>query len=604
MGTADLVRAERPHVSLETVRRRSATAWLRAAGAVLIVLACASTVDAQTFLYNLATGGQSSGQVEGPLGIAIDRDGFVYVTEGPRNSRISKFDRDGTFVSVSGYGVLSSRAVPETCGGANFCRAGIAGDADGQFTFPGLLSIDGAGNLVVPDTGGQSVAPDRVQIISPSGAFIRKFGTRGSAAGQLLTVNSTAVDAAGNIYAADAQHGVQKFDINGNFLGALGSRGSGAGQYGSVGDVKLDGNGNIYVTDTRNSRVLKFDPDGAFLFAWGFGVRDGAAVPQVCRETCRAGVAGPADGQFTQPYGLTTDTRGRVYVSDLTNIVSASNHRVQVFDSEGNFLARFGTRGTSDGQFAYPVGMAVDAAGLVYVADNFNNRVPVFRVDVDGDGLIGNQDADNDRDGILDVDERRARPALAAAASEDSDLDGDGIPNQNDLDSDGDGIADVVEAGGVDADGDGLVDDPSDANGDGLADAVDSAQGGRSLPLPDTDDDGTPDFLDADADGDGITDATEAGGRDDNANGILDENEDLDRDGLADGVQASVGGVPLPLPDSDDDGKPDYLDDTSSSGGGGGGGGCAVGRGQISPAAIALYLIAATLIATRRRARR
>lgn len=66
------------------------------------------------------------------------------------------------------------------------------------------------------------------------------------------------------------------------------------------------------MTDTRNARVLKFDASGAFLFAWGFGVRDGSPQPQVCRETCRAGVTGAADGQFTQPHGLAIDSRGRV----------------------------------------------------------------------------------------------------------------------------------------------------------------------------------------------------------------------------------------------------------------------------------------------------
>lgn len=232
MGTADLVRAERPHDSLDTVRRRPVRALRRAAGAALtLLMACASAAEAQTFLYNLAIGGQNAGQIEAPIGIAIDHDGFIYVTEGPRNHRISKFDRDGEFVSVSGYGVLTSRPQAETCSGPSFCHAGIGGDGDGQFTFPGLLSIDGAGNLVVPDTGGQGVAPDWVQIIGPNGAFIRKFGTRGTGAGQLFTVNATAVDGAGNIYVADFQHGVQKFDANGNFLGAVGSRGSGPGQY-------------------------------------------------------------------------------------------------------------------------------------------------------------------------------------------------------------------------------------------------------------------------------------------------------------------------------------------------------------------------------------
>jgi len=76
------------------------------------------------------------------------------------------------------------------------------------------------------------------------------------------------------------------------------------------------------------------------------------------------------------------------------------------------------------------------------------------------------------------------------------DTDVDGIPNYLDLDSDEDGKSDLMEAGGSDADGDGMIDNFTDSDGDGLADSVDPDQGGTPLRPPDTDGDGVPDFLD------------------------------------------------------------------------------------------------------------
>ncbi len=597
--------AARPHTASATARcrRRPATLSRALAGTLVLLVTQVPVVHAQTFLFNLGTGGRNGGQVDTPLGIAIDGARNIYVAEGG-NHRISKFNRDGAFVSTWGFGVQTSANAFEICEGS-FCRTGIAGTGAGQFNFPVHLSLDNAGNLVIPDTGGQAGnGPDRVQILSPSGQFIRQFGRRGMMAGQFFVITGTAVDRAGNIYTSNQTNGVQKFDANGTFLQTIGSRGTGAGQYMDVNDVKLDSADNIYVTDFSNHRVLKFNPSGRFLFAWGYGVRDGTAAPQVCSETCRAGIDGAGDGQFAFPDGLAIDASNNVFVSDYTNVVDAPNHRIQAFDSSGNFLLRFGARGSRDGQFVYPSGIAVDDAGRVYVADSFNNRVPVFRADNDGDRLLGTQDADGDGDGIPDVLERRAGLAQAAAAAppagEDADLDADGIDNELDLDSDGDGIPDLVEAGGVDANGDGLVDDSRDEDGDGLADVVDDDQGGKALSPPDTNDDGTPDFLDADADGDGISDATEAGGRDDNANGILDDNEDRDRDGLADSVQASAGGAPLPLPDGDVDGVPDYQDDTTASGGGDSDDGCSVRPAHGSSTAVIWYLIGPVLILARR----
>ena len=54
------------------------------------------------------------------------------------------------------------------------------------------------------------------------------------------------------------------------------------------------------------------------------------------------------------------------------------NHRIQEFDSDGNFITKWGSRGTVDGEFQYPHGIAVDSSGYAYVADTLNNQIQKF----------------------------------------------------------------------------------------------------------------------------------------------------------------------------------------------------------------------------------
>ncbi|MFQ5611786.1 MAG: flippase activity-associated protein Agl23 [Anaerolineae bacterium] len=84
------------------------------------------------------------------------------------------------------------------------------------------------------------------------------------------------------------------------------------------------------------------------------------------------GSNGSGDGQFIAPRNLAVSPQGQVYVVD------SGNHRVQVFDSEGNFLAKWGEQGTGPGQFSEPWGIAIAPNGNVYVADTWNNRIQVF----------------------------------------------------------------------------------------------------------------------------------------------------------------------------------------------------------------------------------
>ena len=84
------------------------------------------------------------------------------------------------------------------------------------------------------------------------------------------------------------------------------------------------------------------------------------------------GNIGQAPAQFSQPFGVAADALGNVYVADQ------NNSRIQKFDRLGNFIIQWGSAGSGNGQFNFPLGIATNAAGNVYVADTYNHRIQKF----------------------------------------------------------------------------------------------------------------------------------------------------------------------------------------------------------------------------------
>lgn len=223
----------------------------------------------------------------------------------------------------------------------------------------------------------------------------------------------------------------------------------------------------------------------------------------------------------------------------------------------------------------------------------------LFNGDTDNDGVFDFSDLDSDNDGIFDTDEDKGE-TIDPSGDEDADgipnfrdfsdatvtaglsstadangdgvydvydSDGDGLPDFKDLDSDNDGIPDIIEAGGVDVDGDGRVDDNTDTDVDGLSDVFDTDNGGTLLVVRDVDGDGFIDAADLDADNDGLPDIIEGGGTDSDNDGKVDTTTDTDADGLADIVDADDGGTAYVIPDTDNDGLDDYKDVDSDNDG-------------------------------------
>jgi DNA-binding beta-propeller fold protein YncE len=139
-----------------------------------------------------------------------------------------------------------------------------------------------------------------------------------------------------------------------------GSRGSGNGQFRespSPLGIAVASSGNVSVTDGGNSRVQVFDSQGNFIRTWGsFG-----------------SVVGGGNGLFDLPAGVAIGPSGNVFVVD------GGNERVQVFDSQGNFIRKWGSpNGSGNGQFEAPWGVAADPSGNVFVAEAGNTRIQVF----------------------------------------------------------------------------------------------------------------------------------------------------------------------------------------------------------------------------------
>ena len=132
-----------------------------------------------------------------------------------------------------------------------------------------------------------------------------------------------------------------------------GGFGFGDGQFNNPNGIAVDREGNVYVCD-ESCRIQKFTSDGEFITKWGH---------------CGIGVE-----DFFKPIDLAIDNDGNVYVLNffqltINDIVVQRFCNIQKFTSEGEFITKWGSSGTEDGQIFLPAGFAVDSEGNVFVAD-------------------------------------------------------------------------------------------------------------------------------------------------------------------------------------------------------------------------------------------
>lgn len=298
------------------------------------------------FLLKWGSAGSGPGQFNDPSGIAVDALGDVYVAD-QNNHRIQKFDGDGAYLT----------------------EWGGLGTGNGDFNTPRDVAVDASGYVYVTDSGN-----NRVQKFTDTGTYVDQWGGLGSGDGQFRTPKGIAVDASGYVYVTEdpgfgTQKRVQKFTDTGTYVTKWGLQGSGDGQFYAPRGIDVDNAGYVYVTDATQDRVQKFTDTGVYVDQWGSN--------------------GSGQAQFVAPIGIAC-SGGDLYVVD------SQNHRIQECSTSGVFAFDFGSAcqmpagsgctdpdgggplATGDGQVYFPLGVAVNADGDVYVVDTENQRIQKF----------------------------------------------------------------------------------------------------------------------------------------------------------------------------------------------------------------------------------
>ncbi len=274
----------------------------------------------------------------------------------------------------------------------------LTGSTDGsiseaRFTFPEGVAVDNLGNIYVADWLNSTIRKITTNPTTGDAIGVVTFaGVAGSrdlvdGVGSVARFNravGVAADGLGNVYVADTGNNmIRKISAAGSVTSLAGVPGSvgaadGAGtaaQFNGPSGVAVDASGNVYVADQGNHTIRKIS------------INAGTGAISVTTLAGAAGSRGSTDGRgsdarFNYPRGLAMDAGGNVYVADQSNCtirkitINAVTGEVVVSTLAGSASVYGANDGIgSAAQFNNPSGVAVDGSGNVFVADSFNRSI-------------------------------------------------------------------------------------------------------------------------------------------------------------------------------------------------------------------------------------
>jgi sugar lactone lactonase YvrE len=303
-----------------------------------------------------------------PSGIAVDSFSNVFVAD-RFNNEIREITPDGKVSTFAGKAKFDIVGNP------------VGGQANGtgaaaSFNSPFGLAIDSSNNLYVTDYGSdliRKITP-AAQVTTLAGKANQSGSTDGAATNaEFYQPEGLTIDGAGNLFVADTGNNiVRKIDSHGvvSTIAGLASQpgtsngmGSAARFFAPTG-VALAGDGDLYVSDSANSTIRLLTPNGSNYAVTVFAGATGQ----------RSEMDGTNDSaRFTFPQAVAVDSEGILYVAD-----SASTIRKVTPDAVVTTLAgQPSGSGSADGtgptaRFHRPSGVALDTNGNVFVADSDN----------------------------------------------------------------------------------------------------------------------------------------------------------------------------------------------------------------------------------------
>jgi len=343
------------------------------------------TASAQTYYISTIAGNGTAGysgdggvatsaELSGPFEVAVDASGNVYIVDSYNNC-IRKV--------TTGTGIISTIAGNGTAG-----YAGDGGAAtSAELNNPTGVAVDALGNVYIADFNN-----NRIRMVAAGTGIITTIagngtagysGDEGAATSAELNLNppgEVAIDASGNVYIADAGNSrIRKVSASTGIISTI----AGNGTVGYSGDggaatsaeltypdgVAIDASGNVYIADVENNVIRKVTA--------GTGIISTIAGNSTSGYSGDGGAASLAE--LNNPVGVAVDASGNVYIGDYENNVI---RKVAVGTGIISTIAGNGTAGYSgDGGTATaaelnsPAGVAIDASGNVYIADQFSNRI-------------------------------------------------------------------------------------------------------------------------------------------------------------------------------------------------------------------------------------
>jgi sugar lactone lactonase YvrE len=258
--------------------------------------------------------------------------------------------------------------------------APTAGPANSSYLLdPDGIAFDSSGDVYIADTGESEILK-----VNPAGTLSVFAGTGTSGAptpgpataSDLHGPEGVTVDGAGNVYIADTGNSeIEKVDTSGVLSVVAGNGTAGTPTAGAATNshldqprgVVLDSSGNLYIADTANDAVEKVNTSGVLSVI--------AGVP----GTSGAPTAGPASSShLSNLCGIAIDSSGNLYIGDNGNDVVEKITASGTLSVVAGIVGSAGTptpgRATSS-HLDNPRGVAVDAAGEVFVVDNGNHEV-------------------------------------------------------------------------------------------------------------------------------------------------------------------------------------------------------------------------------------